>query len=244
MKTLTSSLFAALAVTGTALAGPAPVGYKDFKEVTVPPAPYFRGNELSLDFFYSFNDADHEGSRSETTVNERHFVIPQPIDPTITDTTVRSRPQYFHDGSGGGVGLNYFFTRYIGVDVEGNWWDGVETGERVRTTRGVIVDDNGHVLNSGRTTTRGSINRSAANQVTGNLILRYPFEGRVAWAPYIFGGGGGIWDGSGAGFGDVGAGAEVRLTHHFGLFSDWRWNFMGGNHNDVSTTRLGVRFIF
>lgn len=243
MKTLTSSLLTALAITGSSFAGPEPVAYKEYKEVISVPPQCFNANELSLDLFYSYNNAEHDGGRSETSVKKRHFVVNN-VDPTETTTTVRSWPQYFNDGSGGGVGLNYFFTRYIGIDVEGNWWNGVETGERVRTTDDVVTDDNGHVTDHGSTSTKGSFHRSVAHQLTGNLIFRYPFEGRVCWAPYVFGGGGGIWDGSGAGFGDVGLGAEIRFTCHVGLFSDWRWNFMGGNHNDVSTTRAGVRFVF
>ena len=31
---------------------------------------------------------------------------------------------YFVDGSGGGVGADFFFQRYFGVGVEGNWWNG------------------------------------------------------------------------------------------------------------------------
>lgn len=244
MKTLTSCFLTGLAITGTSLAGPPVIAVKEYKEVVAAVEPLFRANELSLDIFYSYNDASHQEGRSERKVKDRHFVIDEvdPIDRTITD---RHWPRHFRDGSGGGVGLNYFFTCYLGVSVEGNWWNGSEGGEEVHVTRGIIIDDRGKTIDRGKTSKRGSFHTRAAHQVTGNIILRYPFEGGcVAWAPYIFGGGGGIWNSSGTGFGDVGIGAEVRLTRHLGLFSDWRWNFMGGNHNDVNTTRAGVRFVF
>ena len=34
----------------------------------------------------------------------------------------------YDDGFGGGVGVNYFFTRYLGVGIDGYWWDGSPAG--------------------------------------------------------------------------------------------------------------------
>jgi len=162
-----------------------------------PPPPCFKDQEFSIDLFYSFNDG-------------------RP-----------GRYHYFHDGSGGGVGLNYFFARYIGISVEGNWWGGA---------RKDYNEDLGRSTSSKRTVT---------HQVAGHLVLRYPVElSNFCFAPYIFGGGGGIWDGKGTGFGDVGAGMEFRITQNFGIFGDWRWNFTGDKANDLSTTRAGIRFTF
>ena len=148
MKKLTLSALAAIAVAGTSFAGPVVVTSKEFKQPCVTPC--FRDQEFQLDLFYSFNDAEHQGS----SVASDRFTAPPtatPIVPGLTpagflprstsllentnaipagSTVVRSRstsvslPQYFNDGSGGGVGLNYFFAKYFGVGVEGNWWDG------------------------------------------------------------------------------------------------------------------------
>ena len=337
MKKLTLTALAAMAVAGTAFAGPTTVVSKEYKQPCVTPC--FRDTEFQLDLFYSYNDASHQGSDS---VTDRFLFGPQltPIDPlTFVETGIPgitqlipsstvliqntsvipagssvirertatiSQSPYFRDGSGGGVGLNYFFARYVGIGVEGNWWDGVNTGfsgdfatrdfvslsapvdpvalllaAKAANTSVRFVDPAHLVL-----TTRKSFgndnrrsHREAANQVTGSLILRYPFEGPICWAPYIFGGGGGVFDGDSTGFGHIGLGVEFRITPYMGFFTDWRWEFMSGHHdngddfrdrrdiraldrligivnthnledfeghkrNDVSMTRVGVRFVF
>jgi len=188
-------------LTAVAIASPSIAGTtvvsKEYKAPVELPPPCFRDQEVQLDLFYSFNDG-----RPATN-------------------------QYFRDGSGGGAALNFFFARYFGVSVEGNWWNGCQS-----------LSNNNNDNDNHR-------HRSVAHQVTGNLILRYPVElSNFCFAPYIFGGGGGLFDGDKVGFGDAGAGIEFRITQHFGIFSDWRWNFTGKSRNDIDTTRAGVRFVF
>jgi hypothetical protein len=323
MKKITLSALAAITVAGTAFAGPETVvTSKEYKQPCVTPC--FRDTEFQLDLFYSYNDAEHQGSNSAT---DRHFFGPEttpvsglvpggasgllnnssviPSGSTVTGvrrTEVKDTP-YFRDGSGGGLGLNYFFYRYFGVGIEGNWWDGVNSGSYSGnyTSKEVVSLPSGYdatavaaavkaassktsvtVLNSStlvlkRSASFGRTSTSAAQQVAGSLILRYPFEGTVCWAPYIFGGGGGIFDGESTGFGHIGLGVEFRVTPYMGFFTDWRWEFTGGNYNnddwrndsrikelakalggysklnlnnsntsknDISITRVGVRFVF
>lgn len=319
MKKVTLSALAAIAVAGTAFAGPTVVMSKDFKQPCVTPC--FRDQEFQLDLFYSFNDAEHQGSSSATDtflIGPSTTPLPagallRPTNPLLAtpdngipegSTVFRAQratvtlPAYFHDGSGGGIGASFFFAKYVGIGVEGNWWDGIRSGYNGRLATSDLVIPNGAVdfvalanaaaaTNSsvrvnadGSLTIRdrrlfGSSSKSTANQVTGNLILRYPFEGPICWAPYIFGGGGGVFDGDSVGFGDVGLGVEFRVTPNMGFFTDWRWQFMSGSNddygfrsnstirylrntyginrlrvldngdrNDVSMTRVGVRFAF
>src|SRR5215831_6149792 len=68
-------------------------------------------------------------------------------------------------GFGGGLGLDYFFHRYVGIGLEGNWFPGGEKD-------------------------------AVITQIIGNVFLRYPvtLDGeRLSIAPYLFGGGGGLW---------------------------------------------------
>lgn len=170
----------------------------------VIPQSCFQDQEVQLDLFYSFNDG-------------------RP-----------STHQYYRDGSGGGVAINYFFARYFGFSVEGNWWNGVNK-----------FADHDHRNHRNHHRNEDRSKRSVAHQVSGHFVLRYPVEcGNLCFAPYIFGGGGGLFNGQNVGFGDVGAGIEFRVTENIGIFSDWRWNFTGKNKNDVDTTRAGLRFIF
>lgn len=276
MKKITLSALAAAAVAGTAFAGPTTVvTSKEFKQPCVTPC--FKDQELQLDIFYSYNDASHQGNAigseqfvsspqttpissgllpGSTNVLNASNVFPPGSAVVRTRTTSASIPQYFNDGSGGGIGMNYFFARYFGVGVEGNWWDGCRGGYNgsvttqdvvvpsgpVNTTNllaaaaatntSILVDPTTGNLLLKNKATFGNSKRSAANQLTGSLILRYPFEGPICWAPYLFGGGGGIWDGKSTGFGHVGVGVEFRVTPNIGFFTDWRWEFMSGSGGD------------
>jgi len=283
MKKITLSALAAFAVAGTAIAGPTVVTSKEFKQPCTTPC--FRDQEFQLDLFYSYNDASHQGSRTGRD-SFTGDTLTTPVDsgavnPLLRSTTYvpagsevvpqrsvkASVPQYFNDGSGGGLGLNYFFARYFGIGVDGNWWNGIGgdfsgnvssrdyvtlapgfttvqgvTGSidlpallaaaHVANTSVTVIDPNTLILKRNRELGNRNSNRSVANQVSGSLILRYPFEGPICWAPYIFGGGGGVFDGDSVGFGHVGLGVEFRVTPYMGFFTDWRWEFMGGSNNN------------
>ncbi len=114
------------------------------------------------------------------------------------------------DGFGGGLGVNYFVTRNLGLGVEGNIWNG---------------------------------NGSAIWNPNGNVIFRWPVElGGHCFAPYVFGGGGGTFDGTKSGEGHAGGGLEFRANQHMGIFADGRHGF--GGDNDFTTVRVGLRFVF
>lgn len=85
--------------------------------------------------------------------------------------------------------------------------------------------------------------RAGVWTTTARIIARYPFEGSLCWAPYIFAGGGVRMDGTTVGVVDVGGGVEFRLTHKLGLFGEGRYSF-GAAGEDQSQARLGVRFVF
>jgi len=231
MKKLIICTLALVAVAGSSFAG----SYAPAKECKpVVPVQFFKDTEFAIDLFYSFNDGKHQDN-----FRLQDFRVGPPRN-RRTITVERNVPQLFHDGSGGGVALTMFFYRYVGVSVEGNWWKGF--GERSGIVRGPRP-------------VRGSVRlveKDVAHQLTGNLILRYPIEFNCfGFAPYIFGGGGGLFGNQNCGFWDLGAGGEFRITPQVGIFSDWRWNFVRGDdrgsvkkRNDVRTVRAGVRFVF
>jgi hypothetical protein len=80
-----------------------------------------------------------------------------------------------------------------------------------------------------------------------NIYFRYPMEGAVCWAPYLFGGGGGEWGvHQAAPHGHAGAGFEVRLAPNLGFFADSRYTWTGGPrvNNDFALIRTGVTLAF
>jgi len=128
---------------------------------------------------------------------------------------------FYQQGSpawGGGLGLNYFFLRYVGVGVEQD------------------------VFGRNDATYGGSGTRWAT---IGNLILRLPICS-VNLAPYALVGGGAVYgDGSkGVGVGHVGGGLEYRFTDNIGVFVDSRWLYSAEEPKNGCFSRAGLRLAF
>jgi hypothetical protein len=120
-------------------------------------------------------------------------------------------------GFGGAVGVNWFFSRYLGV--------GIEQGILGRET----IDDS----------------RSYAEWTTiGNFFLRYPICD-LGLAPYAMVGGGAAYGtGSGHGLGHVGGGIEYRATDNIGVFSDCRYVYSSEHPRHAALYRAGLRVAF
>jgi opacity protein-like surface antigen len=165
------------------------------KDKTIPPTGCFNDHELQLDVFGTY----------AVGLGPDHAGL------------------YSNHAWGGGLGVNYFFTRYIGVSTDGEF-------------------DQTH-----RNALRGG-DEAAVGHANGGLIFRYPID-RYCIAPYVSLGGGGEFDhGSFASF-YLGAGLEYRIVpNKVGIFVDERWTYLGdfGTHDDQNnfTTRLGVRWVF
>jgi len=149
---------------------------------------------------------------------------------------------------GGGIDLKYFFHRYFGVGIEG--W-------AVDARRAFVRDNDGDPI----TFPNIGHNSRAVGAVLGTLTLRYPIP-CTRFAPYVFGGGGGIFGGgertsfdeSNGDFpndssetraiGQFGGGIEVRFTPHIGWISDFSWNVVDGPENNFGMVRTGINFAF
>ena len=124
---------------------------------------------------------------------------------------------------GGGVGMNYFWTKNLGVGIDGDLKRGVQN--RV-----------------------SGVGRRNFEQFTGSLIFRLPLE-EYALAPYGFLGGGVTTDVGTLASAHAGIGVEYRLVpNQIGLFTDTRWTYYGdrnsrGDQNNFQI-RTGVRFLF
>jgi hypothetical protein len=175
---------------------------KETKEVkqTVPEETCFNDHELELGIFGQYS---------------------------VGEGPTHAGPMRDH-GWGGGVEVNYFFLRYVGIGVEGSWED---------------MKENAHFASHD---THSS--STALHEVGGSLILRYPID-HLCLAPYIFGGGSFQVDGRQWAAGHAGVGLEYRIVpHKVAIFADGRWNFFGsrddlGQLNNF-TARAGFRVIF
>jgi hypothetical protein len=211
-KYIITGVMAAVAAT-SAFAGTTTVS----KEVTPVEAPcLFRDNEFQIDAFGLgyFNQGGNNFNYYGNNIDG-----------------ISGRPAW-----GGGLGINYFFSRYIGIGLEQDLYG----------------------RNSGNSPWDAGYTRWAT---IGNLFLRYPI---CSWnlAPYLMIGGGAnygstpkvdIGNGqrigtfnSGQGFGHVGGGLEYRFTETIGIFSDARYIYSGvaGLANNNLMWRYGLRFAF
>lgn len=122
-------------------------------------------------------------------------------------------------GWGGGLGVNYFFTRYLGIGVE----------------QGLLGRNN------------NSSNSYTEWNTLGTLYVRYPICSWNL-APYAMVGGGAFYGtGQGIGAGHVGGGLEYRFSDNIGVFTDARWLYTGEENFDQSGAvyaRAGLRFAF
>lgn len=121
-------------------------------------------------------------------------------------------------GIGGNLGINYFFTRYIGVGVDDS-------------VGGYAV--NGHGIYGN-------------DRLQGDLLLRYPICAWNL-APYAMIGGGASWATASQGNGNLGIGAEYRFNRTVGLFADCRWLYgcnSGGARLSMALPRAGLSFAF
>lgn len=151
---------------------------------------------------------------------------------------------------GGGIDAKYFFARYYGLGIQGYVLDARNTSS----------------LDRFNTFTTDGESRRAIGSVLGTFTFRYPIP-CTRFAPYLFGGGGGIFGGgvssetvidptTGDAFrqdvrasnsklvGNFGGGFEVRITPHIGIINDFSWNVVDGTHNNFGMARAGVNFAF
>src|SRR5690606_33305629 len=127
---------------------------------------------------------------------------------------------------GGGIGVNYFFTRNIGVGVDGTW---------------IYADENAAASDNDGDNT-------IFHNFSGSVIVRFPID-EICLAPYLFAGGGFHVDGDQWASAHAGVGLEYRIVpNKVGLFTDARFTYFGdrygrGDQNNIMV-KAGVRFVF
>ena len=206
MKKLTTSLLAVLGLVGTSFAGHEMASGKEYKG---PPAPEgcFKDRELQFDVFGEY--AVGEGPNQVGLFRDH--------------------------GWGGGVAINYFFTRNIGIGVDASWLDAKESSH----------DANGHHHNNNN---NNNDDNTTVHNFTGSLIFRFPMDA-ACLAPYVYVGGGCHVDGDQWASAHACVGLEYRIVpNKVGLFDDGRWTYLGDRFgsDDLNffQTRLGVRLVF
>jgi len=217
------------------------------KEIVTPPQPpplsYFRGNEFDIGIFATYVTGTNGGGSRTTTF----------ADGDVVNISSSGSP----DGWGGGMDFTYYLPwKWIGFRFQGA---GVELSSSTLT--GTITGPNDSFRFS-----RSNSFSAAAGVLTGDLVLRLPLDDfwpGVHLAPYVFGGGGGVFTGAGGntintrfpelnqrfdnassnvnndrGLGHVGGGLEYRFTPHIAIFGEAGYDWVaGGQHNFNSSVK-------
>ena len=123
------------------------------------------------------------------------------------------------DANGGGLGLSYFMTEYLGVGVEGALFetDGDTLGSTaINALLRLPLGDSGVAVH-GLGGVGFIFNPDDLSEDHGDSESTL-FEGHL------------------------GVGAEWRFNETFGVFADWRYTFSERDRSDFSQARLGMRF--
>jgi len=232
MKT-TLALLTSLACVSPVLAGTIAVESKAYK-APVEPTLCFADQEWQIDIFGQYSDGN----------GPHHAGI-------------------FRDhGWGGGIGVNYFFTRNFGLGVDASWLSAKEPNYVSRRRGDVDREDfegddfdlDGDAFDlGGDDFDRDDFEDHFDNGYTtlhsfsGSLIFRAPIDD-LCLAPYAYVGGGATVDGRQWASAHGGVGVEYRFTPGKGVFVDGRWTYLGDRfgHGDLNyfSTRVGFRFAF
>ena len=209
MKKLAFSLLAVATLGATSYAGHEVVSSKEYK------APVevgcFLDHELQIDVYGAYVDGN--GSSHAGPIREH--------------------------GWGGGIGINYFFTRNLGIGVDATWIAADENSAANPQSFRSFVNDRNHDTDSDKT---------VFHNITGSLIFRLPNDA-TCLAPYAFIGGGFHVDGDQWASAHAGVGLEYRIVpNKIGLFTDARFTYFGdrygrGDQNNIMV-KAGVRFVF
>jgi len=183
-----------------ALAGDQEIINKDYK-APVTPTACFKDQELQLDIYGDYFDFPHADDQYEHHRNPGQA------------------------GGGGGLGVNYFFMRYIGVGVDGD----------INSNRGGVADYTGKLIfrlpiELGRFCIAPYVFGGGGGQsdFQEDANYNYRHDHRTQGA-YMSGGG-----------------VEWRVTPRVGIFTEGRYTWTTGRNNDGDNAqaRLGVRIAF
>jgi hypothetical protein len=239
MKRFTLTLLILCAAGTLAYAGTEKYSSKD-KEVmqqAPPPCDWYRAHEWDFSFWGTFAFSGNPGLINDFRTGDFDGSGIDGLGTEHIDIGAARHDRFLNKDNalGGGLDVKYFFNKWMAIGAEG-----------------FIVD--------------ADFNSAGAG--LGTFTFRYPI-GCSRFAPYVWGGFGAAGGGShtvrffnelnrangrepefradqrignkhAEATGQVGAGFEIRITHHIGVMTDFAWNVLSGPQNDFGMARAGV----
>ena len=213
MRIITIGFIASVIAAASALAGDEAIN-KDYKQPAPPATPCFRDQEFQVDLFGSFMNLPYLDSH---LFSDSHH----------SDTISRN-------GGGGGIGCNYFFLRYFGIGVDGDFDSNV--GGIANYTGKIILRlpiETGGVCIAPYVFGGGGGESTLDDYDNGFFLNRHGFHHVITTNDT---------------FGAVmaGAGLEWRVTPKCGIFVEGRytWTFDSAKMGDNDRVRAGLRLAF
>jgi hypothetical protein len=204
LKKLIVSFLALTTALSAVQSGPVETSSKEMQQTaSAPREDFYRDREWNLDLFgaYAFTGTPYR--------NDRYL-------------------EADHAWSGGIAG-NYFFTRYLGVGLQGYALDGDD----------IIGQTSGNLI--------------FRYPIPGTRVAPYGFAGGGVFfhgsrAEDLVDRGHNLVSTTRhsdvEGMGEFGGGFEVRITPRIGIMNDFSWNVVNGGHNNYGIVRSGLSFAF
>lgn len=234
-KFLALTVVTFFALVGFVCAGPEAISGKEMKQVVPPPCPEWYGaHEVTLSIWGAFafpaddgrGDIDEIGAEHEANENDHNDDHEDNIAPLSHDHFLNT------DGAfGGGMDLKYFFSKYVGIGLEGYILDAESTAGGVL---GTVTFR--YPIGCSRWAPYAFAGIGAAFGGSRDVVAEIE-ELELFYSREI--------DDDGAAFdGQIGAGLEFRVTRHIGIMGDFSWHFLGRKDSDFGMVRSGITFGF
>ena len=233
MKRLALTLAISCALCVVAYAGPDPYSGKDkdIMQPAPPPCEWYGPTEFNVSVWGAFAFPGNDGSRDSRALINFHEAN-EGADNHEFDLGHLSKDRFLarDENWGGGASFKFFFSRYIGVGVEGY---GLAANE---TAGGAL----------GTLTLRYPIGCSRlAPYVYGGLGGAFGGSHTVlSEFPEDVFHTSDREDDDAIFAGEVGAGLEFRFTTRMGLMADFSWHLLEGPNNNFGMARSGLTFAF
>jgi hypothetical protein len=231
MRTFALTLIVLFAALGFSHAGTERYSGKEMKQTAEVPCPEWYGDrEWNFGIWGAYAFPGRTGERNILDVFRAHELTEN--ESNEDDIGHLSNDRFLNKDNvwGGGGDIKYFWTRNLGVGVEGYALAGEDTAFGVLGTFTIRFPARCSRISPYLFWGVGAAFNGTHTVVAENDQFETVFP-RVVDSNTVVAG-------------QVGGGLEVRITRHIGWMADFSWNILDGSNNDFGMARTGLNFAF